>query len=70
MNQVRHLLLLMTSTALLFLLLGLYRPVLVLWWEDIQNRRKVLYRYGRIAFICLMLYLLTALLSGLLAPAG
>jgi len=28
------------------LLLGLYKPWWVLWWEDVQNRKKVILVYG------------------------
>lgn len=36
-------------TAGLLLLLGLYKPWVVLWWEDYQNRKKVILLYGSIA---------------------
>jgi hypothetical protein len=36
------------GTSALLMLLGLYKPWTVLWWEDVQNRRKVLLLYGSI----------------------
>jgi len=30
----------------LIMLVGLFRPWSVLWWEDLQNRRKVITWYG------------------------
>jgi len=30
----------------LCLLIGLYRPWLMLWWEDTQNRKKIFKVYG------------------------
>jgi len=44
--------LLLKSIAILagiLLLIGLYKPWVVLWWEDIQNRKKVIKLYGLIA---------------------
>lgn len=53
--------LLLAATAILFLLLGFYRPYLVLWWEDVQNRRKVLRVYGTVAALAVAAYLLLGL---------
>jgi hypothetical protein len=38
-------------TSFAFLVIGLYKPWIMLWWEDIQNRRKVIKLYGSIAVI-------------------
>lgn len=51
MYFVQQLLLYIAVTALLFLLLGLYKPWLMLWWEDVQNRRRVIKLYGTIAIV-------------------
>lgn len=40
---------LISLTALLFLLIGLYKPWVMLWWEDVQNRRKVIRLYGLVS---------------------
>lgn len=56
MHFVQQLLLYISVTALLFLLLGLYKPWLMLWWEDIQNRRRVIKLYGTIAVVSYLGY--------------
>jgi hypothetical protein len=61
MAQIRLFMLLLAATAILFLLLGFYRPYLVLWWEDVQNRRKVLRVYGTVAALAVAAYLLLGL---------
>lgn len=48
-------------TAFGLLIMGLYRPRTVLWWEDVQNRRKVLRSYGVVVVMAFMLYLLLGL---------
>lgn len=62
MEQVKLFILLVLAAALLFMLLGLYRPRLVLWWEDVQNRRKILRVYGSVAAVAFLIYLLLHLL--------
>lgn len=44
-------------TSLGLLIAGLYKPWVVLWWEDSQNRRKVLKVYGTATLIALLTYL-------------
>jgi hypothetical protein len=41
--------------ALIFLLLGLIKPWWLLWWEDTQNRLKVIKLYGSIAAVSYLL---------------
>jgi hypothetical protein len=48
---VRLLLYYLSLTSLAFLLLGLWRPWVMLWWEDTQNRRKVIKVYGLLAAV-------------------
>jgi hypothetical protein len=43
-------------TSMLFLLIGLYKPWVMLWWEDIQNRRKVIKVYGLAAALSFAVY--------------
>lgn len=45
-------------TSILLLVLGLYKPWVVLWWEDTQNRKKVVLLYGSVALILWILHLL------------
>lgn len=49
--------------ALVLLLLGLWRPVIALWWMDYQNRFRVLQLYGRAVLVLAVLWLLTGWLS-------
>ena len=37
--------------SLVALLLGLYKPWWVLWWQATQNRKKVLLYYGTATFL-------------------
>ena len=56
MEFAHKLLLYISVTALIFLLIGLYRPWVMLWWEDVQNRRKVIRLYGGISVVAYMMY--------------
>ena len=58
MNFVGVLLLLIASTGFLLLVLGLVKPWIVLWWEDTQNRKKVLLVYGTVILASLLAYVL------------
>jgi hypothetical protein len=46
----------LSVTALVFMLYGLYKPWIMLWWEDVQNRRKVIKLYGSVALFSYALY--------------
>ncbi|MEM8567019.1 MAG: hypothetical protein AAGF85_11200 [Bacteroidota bacterium] len=46
--------------SLIFLAVGLYKPWIMLWWEDTQNRRKILKVYG---FATLFFYVLHLIFS-------
>lgn len=56
MRFVQQLFLYVSFTAFIFLLIGLYKPWVMLWWEDVQNRRKVLKIYGGVAVVSLAIY--------------
>lgn len=56
MEFLQQLLLYLSFTALLFLVIGLYKPWVMLWWEDVQNRRKVIKVYGLVAVVSYTLY--------------
>ncbi len=45
-----------TLTAIFCMLIGLIKPWTMLWWEDVQNRRKVIKIYGGVALIFYTLY--------------
>ncbi|MBX2944470.1 MAG: hypothetical protein KF725_01455 [Cyclobacteriaceae bacterium] len=57
MDNVRLFFLLLSLAALLFMVAGLFKPWLLLWWEDVQNRRKVIKLYGSIALLSYLVYL-------------
>ncbi len=56
MDNVKLLVLFLTITCVLFLLIGLIRPWAMLWWEDVQNRSKVIKSYGSLAIFFAVLY--------------
>jgi hypothetical protein len=56
MAFLQQLFLYVSFTSLFFLLIGLYKPWAMLWWEDVQNRRKVLKVYGLTGLISFVLY--------------
>lgn len=47
----------LTITSLGLLIGGLFRPWAVLWWEDIQNRRKVFKVYGTMTLLAFITWL-------------
>jgi len=51
MDFLQQLLRFISIAALLFLVLGLFWPWALLWWEDVQNRRKVIRLYGSVACV-------------------
>jgi hypothetical protein len=57
MEFIQQLFLYLGFTAVTFLAIGLYKPWIMLWWEDIQNRRKVIKVYGLVALMSFALYI-------------
>jgi hypothetical protein len=51
MNELDLFFLFLTITTLGLLIAGLYKPWVVLWWEDVQNRRKVFKVYGTMTLL-------------------
>ncbi len=49
--------LLLTITCILFLIIGLFKPWSMLWWEDVQNRMKVIKAYGLLAVVFGLVYI-------------
>jgi len=43
------------------MILGLFRPWVVLWWEPIQTRRKLIKLYGTICLFSVVAYLIVRL---------
>ena len=56
MHSVRLLLLFLVAACTLFLVIGLIRPWTMLWWEDVQNRKKVIQIYGSLSVFFYLLY--------------
>ena len=56
MEFIQQLFLFVSFTAIIFLIIGLYKPWTMLWWEDVQNRRKVIKLYGTVAVVSLAIY--------------
>jgi hypothetical protein len=52
-----------TIMSLSFLLIGLIKPWWLLWWEDTQNRLKVIKLYGGIAVVSYLLSKAITLIS-------
>jgi hypothetical protein len=52
----------LSVTALACLILGLFKPWMMVWWEDTQNRKKVIKLYGTTAVISFALYWLFVLI--------
>jgi len=47
--------------AMAFMFLGLIKPWWLLWWEDTQNRLKVIKLYGGIAVVSILISRLLSL---------
>jgi uncharacterized MnhB-related membrane protein len=60
MNTFYKLLEVICWLGLLLCLLGMWRPWLLLWWLDKQNRLRVLIYYGIPSLLATVLYLLLA----------
>jgi hypothetical protein len=56
MELVQLFFLLLTIACLFFLVIGLFKPWAMLWWEDVQNRRKVIKVYGIAGLVCYSAY--------------
>lgn len=48
--------LLLSISSALFLVIGLFKPWVMLWWEDVQNRKKIILVYGSISLFFLLAY--------------
>ncbi|RIW16176.1 hypothetical protein D0X99_07345 [Algoriphagus lacus] len=56
LSAIQVFLLLLSGFFSLCILVGLYKPVLVLWFMDRFNRQKVLAFYGKAIFFTLLLW--------------
>lgn len=53
---LRDTLLYVSLVALTCMIIGLIRPWIMLWWEDVQNRKKVIRVYGTITLATFVIY--------------
>jgi len=63
MYYSRTLILLLSISSGLFLIIGLFKPWLMLWWEDVQNRKKVILVYGTIMIFFWIVYVVMGFIS-------
>jgi len=56
MEWIESFLLFMGTMGLTFVLIGLYKPWIMLWWREKQNRRQIINLYGIIALLCFLIY--------------
>ncbi len=54
--QIASIVVIMFFISLICLIFGMYKPWVVLWWRDVQNRRGVIGLYGTIALITFLFY--------------
>lgn len=58
MEFTRTVVLYFAVTSALLLAVGLHKPWIVLWWEDRQNRLKVIKLYGTLIAVSISVYYL------------
>jgi hypothetical protein len=46
----------LSYACLLFLVVGLFKPWVMLWWEDTQTRKKIFQVYGLLLVIFYLTY--------------
>jgi hypothetical protein len=56
MEFIQRFFLYVSVTAFVFLIIGLFKPWMMLWWEDVQNRKKIIKVYGTAALVSYALY--------------
>lgn len=61
MSSVRLFCLLLSGACLISLIIGLFKPWLLLWWEDVQNRKKIIQVYGSLSLVFFLIYLVLGL---------
>lgn len=56
MEFIQRIFLYVSLTAIGALVVGLIKPWMMLWWEDKQNRKKVIRIYGTVAVVTFIIY--------------
>lgn len=62
MEFIQRFFLYLSFAALVCLIAGLFKPWVMLWWEDVQNRKKVIKVYGTAAIVACVVYLILVLI--------
>lgn len=56
MQSVRLFCLLLSCVCLISMIIGLFKPWWLLWWEDVQNRKMIFQVYGTLTLIFFVAY--------------
>ncbi len=56
MPSVRLFCLLLSCACLISMVIGLFKPWWLLWWEDVQNRKKIFQVYGTLTLVFFVAY--------------
>ena len=56
MEFIQRIFLYLAFASLLFLIVGLYKPWVMLWWEHTQNRNKIIKIYGTPTVVTFAIY--------------
>ena len=56
MDNVELLILLLSGACFFFMIIGLFKPWIMLWWEDVQNRKKIIQIYGSLSVLFFVTY--------------
>lgn len=56
MEFIQRIFLYLAFASLLFLIVGLFKPWVMLWWEHTQNRKKIIKVYGSATVITFTVY--------------
>ncbi|HNP94410.1 MAG TPA: hypothetical protein PKJ63_02235 [Cyclobacteriaceae bacterium] len=63
MSSVRLFCLLLSCACLISMIIGLFKPWLLLWWEDVQNRKKIILVYGSLSLIFYLAYVVIGVIT-------
>lgn len=56
MEFIQRIFLYLAFASLLFLIVGLFKPWVMLWWEHTQNRKKIIKIYGSATVVTFAIY--------------
>lgn len=58
MNLIRNLALSVVVITGILIIYGFFKPWVVLWWEPVQTRRRIIKLYGTVFVLTLVVYIL------------